>query len=64
MADGRRPMTTVYLIISDAFPSDSTDTADGDGDGIGDNADTDDDNDGTADTNDAFPSAFHRDGRC
>ncbi len=40
---------------SDAFPEDSSETADTDFDGIGNNADTDDDNDGVADTNDAFP---------
>ena len=40
---------------SDAFPLDSTETADYDGDGTGDNADTDDDADGVLDTADAFP---------
>lgn len=39
----------------DAFPSDSTESADNDQDHIGDNADTDDDNDNVADENDAFP---------
>ncbi len=39
----------------DAFPQDSTESADTDSDGIGNNADTDDDGDGVPDTEDAFP---------
>ena len=39
----------------DAFPFDSTETADTDLDGIGDNKDGDDDGDGVLDTLDAFP---------
>ena len=39
----------------DAFPKDSSETADNDGDGIGNNADNDDDNDNVLDSLDAFP---------
>ncbi len=41
--------------VSDAFPFDSTESADNDLDGIGDNADLDDDNDGVNDDQDEFP---------